>query len=474
MTKKRKPYVECPMSYLLLYENGNQASTGECKGRISKEYLTVLPKFGDILPFHFRIIKEIQAEDYRVTLSLFSKETLVLSKMGYCYEDFQRVLKGARNEVIIKDLLMNEVVKKSDVDMEFFYYDKNDNESQKGPGKIRLYETGLVVLPQNGEFLRVPYSDIIGVSEHDYSIKIDTETGGHFVFQKLGSEFDRWVKAFSEIMNELQSKAVSSAKALFPGIDSISLRKIAALMKEGKAVSRSDIEAVNSKLWQEMEKKIAEVGLNDYYTFLKELGCEEKTAVGFKRGLMGDLTGEYIWFLMPIYGTSEKEYGNAIALEAAEKAGQATPSETAEDPATIRVAQNPTTDETLEAGVKEGTGRATYFFRIVNREEYQNIQTPQQFDSAVDTLIKTISRGMLDINFRREPIYIPDEKLDEAAYTKYKIAIQKIPSLQILRGLYVGRIIHNSPEQWKNDVMALLRFNTATQNDLDKWEKDSD
>jgi hypothetical protein len=78
---------------------------------------------------------------------------------------------------------------------------------------------------------------------------------------------------------------------------------------------------------------------------------------------------------------------------------------------------------------------------------------------------------MLDINFRREPIYISDEKLDEAEYTKYKIAIQKIPSLRILRDLYVGRIIHSSPEQWKNDVLELLRFNTVTKNDSDKWKK---
>lgn len=469
--EEEKILLECSMSYLLLDENGNQAATGDCKGRISKEYLTVLPKFGDILPFHFRLIKEIQTGDYRITLPLFSKEALVLSKMGYCYEDFQRILREARNEVIIKDLLMNEAVKKTDVDMEFAYYNSNGNESQKGPGKIRLYETGLVVLPQNGEFLRVPYSDIIGVSEDDYSIKVDTETGGHFVFQKMGSEFDPLVKAFSDIINELQSEAVSSAKALFPGIDSISLRKIAALMKEGKAVKRSDIEAINSRLWQEMEKKIADAGLNDYYTFLKELGCQEKTAIGFKRGLMGELTGEYIWFLMPIYGTSEKGYGNAIALEAAEKAGKAAPSETAEDTAAAKVAQNPIAEEPLEVGVKEGTGRATYFFRIVSRNEHQNIQAFQQFDSAVDTLIKTINRCMLDINFRREPIYISDEKLDEAEYTKYKIAIQKIPSLQILRDLYVGRIIHSSPEQWKNDVMELLRFNTVTQNDSDKWKK---
>jgi hypothetical protein len=78
---------------------------------------------------------------------------------------------------------------------------------------------------------------------------------------------------------------------------------------------------------------------------------------------------------------------------------------------------------------------------------------------------------MLDINFRREPIYLPDERLDEAEYLKYKIALQRIPSLQLLRNLYIGRVIHSSPDQWKSSVMELLRFNLATQDDSIRWKK---
>ncbi len=78
---------------------------------------------------------------------------------------------------------------------------------------------------------------------------------------------------------------------------------------------------------------------------------------------------------------------------------------------------------------------------------------------------------MLDINFRREPIYLPDEKMDKAEYFKYQIALQKIPSLQVLRDLFVGRVIHASPAQWKSDVTDLLKFNVTTKNDSDKWKK---
>ncbi|MGB8780288.1 MAG: hypothetical protein WCD81_06520 [Candidatus Bathyarchaeia archaeon] len=38
-------------------------------------------------------------------------------------------------------------------------------------------------------------------------------------------------------------------------------------------------------------------------------------------------------------------------------------------------------------------------------------------------------------------------------------------TLQVLRSLYIGRVMHASPDQWKRDVIDLLRFNLKTQNE---------
>jgi hypothetical protein len=436
--EEEKPAIECSMSYTLLDESGKEVATGECKGTIDKEHLTVFPKFGNILPFHLRDIIEIDAENYRIISPLFSKETLILFNLGYYFEDFLRILTNLRNEVIIKDLLMNETIRKADVNMEFVYYDETGKERQKGVGKIRLYETGIVIIPQKGEVLRVPYSDIANVSEENLNIKVSTEFGEQLLLSKLGGEFDPFLKTISDIYNELQLKAVSSLKAFFPGIDSVSLRRIASIMKEGKAARRADVERINPKVWHELEKKITSTRLNESYTFLKKLSRQEKISIGFKRGLMGDLTGEYVWFLMPIYSITEKEYGNAVAMEA--------------------------------AGEENG-GKATYFFRIVGRRDYQNYRSLEELDKEADKFIIRINRCMLDINFRREPIYLPDERLDEPAYFKYKIAIQRIPSLRLLRSLYIGRVMHTTSDQWKSDVMDLLKFNMMTHEESAKWKK---
>jgi hypothetical protein len=438
---EKKPAIECFMSYILLDESEKQVATGECKGTVDEEYLTVFPKFGAILPFQLRDIVGIKTENYRIILPLTSKEKVILFSLGHCFEDFLRVLTDLRNEMIVKDLLMNETIRKPDVDMEFVYCDETGNERQKGVGKIRLYETGLVALPQKGDIVRVPYSDIANVSEENHSVRLSTELGEQMLFSKMGTEFEPFLKTLSNIYDELQDKGVSSLKTLFPTVDFVSLRKIAGVMREGKAAKRVDVEAINPKLWRELEKKIDSTGLNESYTFLKGLAQQERICIGFKRGLMGDLTGEYMWFLMPIYNIGEKEIGNAVAMEATEATGE------------------------------ESSGKATYFYKIVSRKDYPNYRSLEELDKETDKFIKKINRCMLDINFRREPIYLPDERLDEPTYFKYKIAIQRIPSLKLLRNLYIGRVIHASPDQWKSDVIDLLRFNVMTQDDFAKWKK---
>jgi hypothetical protein len=437
----RKIIIQCSMSYDMLDRNDAKLATGECEAAIDPAYVTLFPKFGDILPFHLRQITTVEAENYRITLHLSSKQKFVLFDLGYCYEDFLRNLIGLRNEVILKDLLMNETAKKPDVEMKFVYFDETGKEKQRDVGKLRIYETGLGVIPENSEVLRIPYSDIANVKEEDYSIKIGTELGEQLQISKLGSEFDAFRKALSDAYNALQNKAASALTELCPGVDPISLRRIAGIMREGRAARRSDIERINPKVWASLEKKITDMGLNEYYSFLKGLARQEEISIGFKRGLMGDLTGEYIWFLMPIYGNAQKEYGNAVAMEAAETTGE------------------------------ETTGKATYFFRITSRKDYPTCGTIERLDEITDKLLKKINRCMIDINFRREPVYLPNEKLEEPAYYRYNVAAQKLPSLRLLRDLYIGRVIHASPEQWKTDVMDLLRFNVNAQMDNEKWTK---
>jgi hypothetical protein len=372
---------------------------------------------------------------------LTSKEELTLFDLGYHYEDFLRNLSKFRNELIIHDMLMEEMVRKSGVEAEFVYLNGDGKELDKGRCEPRLYETAMVIIPEKREPLRIPYSDILKTVEEDYALAVTRESGEKFLFSHMGKDLDPFKKALSEAMNEISLKAQSSLKELLPEVDPSTIKKAARFMKEGRAARRSDIESVSKGLWEKLEKRLEVLGIKEEYDFLNAISQKEKICIGLKRGLLGDLTGEYIWVLIPIYSTKQGEPGNAVVMEAVSD---------------------------------EGGGRATYFFRIMSRKDYSDQKNLDDLHKEVDKFINTINRCMIDINFRREPIYLPAEKLDEPDYQRYRFSIQKLPALRTLRQLFIGRVIHSSTEQWQKDVIDLLRFNISTKDDSVRWAEEKE
>ena len=87
--------------------------------------------------------------------------------------------------------------------------------------------------------------------------------------------------------------------------------------------------------------------------------------------------------------------------------------------------------------------------------------------------IQTVNRPLLTINFRREPIYLTEEMLARSQYEQYRYSVMRIPELQVLRRLYIGRVIHNTSEQWQSDIEDLLAFNVSTRDDGQPWGKKS-
>lgn len=434
---KQITFMEFSASYYLSDDAGQIIASGDAQVRLD-ENISILPKFGEPLFFSLRDVLKISEGDYKVHLTLIPKEKLTIINLGYKHEDFLRVLSRLRNEMLLKDMLMQETLRKSGVEAEFVYYDEVGNEKQRGKCELRLYETAIVLMPEKGDLTRIPYSDISNVKVEDFALIITTDFGEKIIFSKMGRQFDSFTKNLSDMINELSLKVQSSLKVLLPKFNPSVIRKASRFMKEGRAARRTDLDAISPELWAELEKKLEAGGIKEEYDFLKSLAQKERICIGLKRGLLGDLTGEYIWFLIPIYNINPKEPGNAVAMEA--------------------------------ISGEEG-GKATYFFRIVSRKDYPNFKNIDALHREADNFIAKINRCMLAINFRREPIYLPDERLDEPQYQKYKFAITKIPALRELRQLFVGRVIHRTPEQWKNDVMDLLRFNVSVTDDSMRWEK---
>ena len=432
--------IECPVVCSLQREDGSpQAEETQAIARLDTDGLTLFPETGDELMVTYRNILDFIAGDYRISLTLASRDKIVLSGLGYQYESFLRILSQLRNGMLLKDMLMEESLKSAWKDAGFSFSDKAGMEL-KGSCELRLYGTGLVVMPEFGEVIRVSYSDIGGLKAGDYVLSLTTEEGEVLALSQLGRNFDPFRAALLDAKQELALKAQAILNEALPELDSMLLRKASQLMKEGRAAMKADLDKISPEIWTRLEKRLSGFGLSEEYAFLKSLAQEDRLCIGIKRGLMGDLTGEYIWFLVPICSQDPSKPGNAVALEAASEGGE---------------------------------GKATYFFRLMPRQDYRNSSDFSSVLQEVDRSIRIINRCMREINFRREPIYLSDERLQEAAYVKYLFAVLKLQALRFLRERFIGRVIHASPEQWKQDVLDLLKFNVEADYDNQKWKKEA-
>ncbi len=436
--KELNTIMECPSSYLLKDENGDKIEDGDAKVLLNEENFSLYTKFKDALLIPFRDIMSISSEQYKIQINLYSSEQLIIFNLGYRFEDFLRVFLKLRNALLLKDMLMDETLRKSGTEAEYVHINKSTKIRENGQCQPKLYDSALIMISDSKEPLRIPYGDIIEIKAENNTLNILTEYDDQFIFSKMGRQYSSFVKTFTEVMNEISLETQTSLKKLLPKASPLIIRKVSKFMKDGKAAKRTDLEAISSTIWSELEEKIKRTEIKDEYELFKSIAKKDKMCIGLKQGLMGDLTGEYIWFLIPIYSNDSTIPGNAIAMESISS---------------------------------DGGGKATYFFRIISRNDYAKVKDLSYLHQKTDDYLTQVNRCMLAINFRREPIYLAEEKLEEPEYQKYKTAMINIPELKILRESFIGRIVHSSFEQWKTDVIDLLTFNVTATSDKDKWEK---
>jgi hypothetical protein len=462
--------MEVAVNYKLYDDESNIKKEGEAKAKFNDQYLSLTVMFGEPMLFAYTDIVGISDYDYKVDLFLTSKEKLNLWGLGYQYEDFLFQLYKLRNEIMLKYLLIDESLLKGGFEAQYKQLDPNGQTNQTGNCEIRLYDTAIVILPQKSEPIRLPYCYITNLNKQDYTLKITNEFIEKIEFTQLGQNFDPLTKALSDALNKMNLRTQENIKELIPEATPLAIGKIAPLMKDGRAAKRKEIELQSQDFWRRLEKKIVEAGIIKEYEFLNSLATRDQVCVGIKRGLMGDLTGTYIWMMFPLLNPGTNRLSNTIAIEAfnaqdniGEKEKQQNSSENAVSETEEETSQNP--DEQ-----KPATTGATYFFRIMGRKEYAQTKD-EDLIIELESFIKNINRAMIDVNFRREPIFLSEEQLDSTKYVQYRFAIARMSSLRMLRSRFIGRVIHSSPEQWKSNVASLLAFNTKSLDDTGKWKK---
>ncbi len=429
--------IEFKARFSLLDVNNTEADGGEARLTMDAASLGLTGPRGKTRYIPLRDILETRAAEYTVIIALSTSEKLTISQLGHDFENFQRELSQRIRDLTLTDLLMQEPLKMGELHAAYRYIDAAGAEKQAGNCELRIYQTALIVVPELNIPMRLTFSEISAVINESYSIEIQTENSGKYIFTQLGRDLEPLTSVLGEQIRSMDLQVQALVKELMPGASMPAIRTLATLMKEGRAARRKDIEAVGPGLWAQLELQLTGADGGDEYSFLKSIGQAQDICIGVKRGLKAD-EGNYLWFLVPVFDTDPTKPGNAVIMEA------------------------------ISA---EGESRATYVFRMVSRKDYPSFKTIGELQSQMADFIRTVNHALIAINFRREPIYLTDEMLVRPQYEKYRYSIARIPELRALRRLYIGRVMHSTQEQWRADIKDVLSFNVKTQDDTLPWVK---
>lgn len=446
---------DCPASFLLQYAGKTEILNDTCHAHIEKEKLSLLTATGKNLVFYLRDLLKLQENDYHLLMTFAPNLYLDVFKLGFKFEDFSRVLNHNYHELILQDSLYHEKTRLADVKASLTYM--NHQGQTTGPVKceIRVFETSLTLIPISGPIIRFPFRDIFTILSENYCITVITDTGETIILSQLGYQLDRVYKTLCQVLNELTTRTLSFLQDLLPTTHAAIIQQITPLFKDGKIARRQQLEAISPTLWIELENAISRTPLADSYHYLKSLGNEAHLAIGFKRGLLGGPKHDYSWFFVPMTGNEPGKPTNIIAFEAG-NIHLPDPDNQEDIPPHDENEENLQQDDKPGESLLKQEGKATYFFHLMDINQWASLNRQASLEPYLDQVILSFNHCMQEINFRREPIYLPADRLEEPRFKNYKYALLRLPGLQRLRTLFIGRVMHKSLEQWKKDVHSLI------------------
>ncbi|WP_432972451.1 hypothetical protein [Dactylosporangium sp. CA-233914] len=225
------------MHYRLIADGGALLDEGEGTAEMAGGALVVTPESGPVLRVAPADVVEIgEPQPYVIGLALADGARLELSRLGVMRTQLLAEIGEARVADTEQVLLLDGVGT-----AEAF-----PGWADGSPAELRLYDDALVIVPDGGLAEKVPYAFIKSVSTDSTGYTIGIEVPG-----RPPIAVGRLARRTGEFLELLRARTSAAAgrtshflAALLPGLGPVALRSVAALLRDGLAAARTDLEAV--------------------------------------------------------------------------------------------------------------------------------------------------------------------------------------------------------------------------------------
>ena len=410
--------------YKSLDKDGKIINEDDCKVALAEEGLFVIPNKGKEFYLYYSDIERLKGIDNQIEVLVYDGFRYVFYYFGSYYEQFLHNLVSKRNYQMQKNLLMLDKDYQKEFEASFEFTDSERRTIKDGKAKIILYRNSLVVTPQEEDFFNINYCDIekIDFEPGKFSLNILLDLGEKLTLTMMGGRFEELKSDIERLIEEMYQRTAEMLKEYFPkGVSEWTILQLSRVLKQGKATKKSEIEEISPDLWGVLQriifKRPGEESSQEpdeerkaAFDYLLSLAGPENTYIGIRESFTSseEELKPIFWFLVAF----PKE--NAIASE-----------------------------------VTNEEGHATYFFRI--KEDGK----PSPDD--VKRKVKEINRSMQALNFRRDVIRASDDEIKSDKFSRYRVALRKLPYLNRIRQDFIDRAIHTSEESWRKEVQKILK-----------------
>jgi len=421
---------------------GGALQEGPCRVQFDAQTFTLTPESGAPLAFDLGDIDALVAAEWEIRLTLFTGRSIVLRQFAKTYDTLAQTLTAAYRERAIRCLLLEDMTETARFEGQFELTAAGAT-PRAGPAEFRIYKSNLAVLATSTQPFQWRLADIDAVRFDAANYAVVLESGGiQLKVARLAKRTDEFTRCVREAMSAVAAAGVQALHAAFPFLDPDRLQSAAALLREGRAAPVAKLAAIHPQMPAALAANAVDADLKPYYERLQGIVAGDYAQAGFKLirpddddaaggapptdgAVDADVSGpeSLYWFFFPLAAKSgAAQPANVVAWEACSR-----------------------------------SGRATYFFRLVDPAQSAQLRDPSTAPQLVDAAVRSLNNGLALLNFRRRPIYLTgDELMLDPRFHRYAIAARRIADVRNLRANFLGRAIHTTLDAWQAQVDAII------------------
>lgn len=309
-------------------------------------------------------------------------------------------------------------------------------DEREGKAELHVFRDCILLLPPNLDARRIPFLFVSAFTAEKHLVALSLKTGEQYNISRLGYDFDPLILQISEALRNLRARNADLLEKLDPSLSRSQAVQAVQVIAEGIAVSLSDLQAHVPTTATVIKEMLAASPLADYFQSLKEMTDVSRMAVGFK------------W--VPAAADTDEQPEDETKSEDDVKMADET-----EPPVENEAASEKTSDWALwTVSPSENGQKAVVEFNFPQEKAATYVfETKGDFEG----FLVTLNRAFEATDFRREMLYLTNPELHLEKNANARMLLERTPALQVLREIFVGRVIHYSIDGWRKNLQGMLR-----------------